>query len=144
MMAAEINVFVDKGVGHVKVFVPATPDQFDANGEVSAWAAPDVAQIAALYNAIVAALGEGHELGREAPRGFPPREKKPEIEAPSDIPVPKHCGEPMEFKRGTSKAGKDWAKYVCRKGKGCTDADQYGGYGIWEDAWRRQCEAVGA
>lgn len=70
MVEAEINVFIDKGVGHVKLIVPAAPDTFAADGTVASWAQPDVARITALYNALVAALGEGHELGKEPPRQF--------------------------------------------------------------------------
>lgn len=149
MMTAEINVFVDKGQGHVKVFVPAAPETFDANGEVTSWAAPDVAQITALYNALTAALSEGHELGKDPPRqyggGGGARGARPEMAAPADLDgkVPQCDGEPMSY--DVTKGGKGIFK--CRKGAACSKPRMWEGKpqarSVFEEDWRASLEMQG-
>lgn len=150
MFEAEINVFIDKGIGHVKVMLPAVPASYGANGEVTAWGDPDPARITALYNALVAALSQGHELGREPPRQFGgAKPAKPEDPPPADLVnlVPIHCDERMVYKPAyKSQAGKDvGAKFQCRKGESCAQASTFNGkkygFSIWEDKLRVELEA---
>ena len=84
--------------------------------------------------------GYEHDATKDRPFGGG-RAARPEVPAPSDIPVPQHCGVPMKYRAKTEKAG---AKYECAKGSDCENAREYNGkkYGatVWEDAYRRELE----
>ena len=56
MLQAEINIFVKDGAGHVKVLLPAEVAQYDAEGAVVAYDAPDAAKIVAAVSGVWQAL----------------------------------------------------------------------------------------
>ena len=142
-MPAEINVFLDKGEGHIKYTLPDQLDAFDAEGnEILRPVTPEDAVM--VYNTLVEAIkGSGHELGREAPRSFGGggQKARPEDPPPAGVTVPEHDGQKCIFKPAfvnpkTSKQVS--AKFVCRAGEACTG--KVGGYpwSVWLDAWMRE------
>jgi hypothetical protein len=85
--------------------------------------------------------GFEHDPSKDRPAFGNRGASKPEMPAPSDIPVPKHCGSDMKFKKTTTGKG----VYECRKGASCEKPREYQGkqYGaqIWEEDWRRESSA---
>ena len=142
-MQSEINVFIDKGEGHVKIVLPAEMMIYDAQGN-EVMRPTTVEDIVGYYVTLVEAIkGSGHELGREAPRSFGGggQKARPEDPPPAGVTVPEHDGQKCIFKPAfvnpkTSKQVS--AKFVCRAGEACTGKVGQYPWSVWLDAWMRE------
>ena len=142
---AEVNVFLEDGSFHVKAILPAPVSSYTEAGDaVYEDGDPDPVRLAQFIVSLKTALtAENLTPGREK-RSYggggkparPASDPKPE-----NVPVPEHCGMPMNFKdKFTSNtSGKDvGARWVCAKDKACEKGNNYGGFTVWHDAYMRE------
>jgi hypothetical protein len=137
---SETNLFAMKAgfSVHIKLCADDLPFEAKADGSPE-WPVNTLLRGTDTVIAWLSSHGFEHDPSKDRPN-FGNRQAKPEMPAPSDIPVPKHCGVDMKYKQAAGKG-----VYECRKGAECVNARDVNGrkYGasVWEDNWRKESSA---
>lgn len=141
-MTIEINVFIGKGIGHIKYTMPDELDAYDDEGNEIRRPAT-ISDGVAAYGVLVEALAAaGHDLGRqEMPQRGGGSTPRAEVPPPAGVPVPVHCGQDCEFKPAFTNPRNQKqisAKFQCRN-NACPDKAGTGyAWSVFLDRWMKQ------